>query len=94
MPRLRELSEHELGASVRAGVVSVLILKMPDIVSRAGRDRFEDEEKDMRVEDFLNDKLQNSTDLANIDALLEDVKAQQGLLLQQVSLPFSCCGGL
>ncbi len=43
-----------------------------------------DGEKDIRVEDFLNDKLQTSSDLANIDALLEDVKAQQVLLQQQV----------
>ena len=50
-----------------------------------------DEERDIRVEDYLNDKLQNSTDLANIDALLEDVKAQQVLLQKQVcALPLSC----
>ena len=42
------------------------------------------EEQDVRVEDYLNDKLQNTTDLANIDSLLEDVKAQQVLLQQQV----------
>ena len=43
-----------------------------------------DEERDVRVEDYLNDKLQNSTDLANIDTLLKDVKAQQVLLQKQV----------
>ncbi len=42
------------------------------------------EERDIRVEDYLNDKLQNSTDLANIDALLEAVNAQQILLQRQV----------
>ena len=41
--------------------------------------------RNIRVEDFLNDKLQNSTDLANIDTLLEGVQAQQVLLQQQVS---------
>ena len=46
--------------------------------------RVVDEERDVRVEDYLNDKLQNSTDLTNIDSLLEDVKAQQVLLQQQV----------
>ena len=45
------------------------------------------EERDMRVEDYLNDKVQDSTDLANIDTLLEDVKTQQALLEQQVYIP-------
>ena len=39
----------------------------------------------IRVEDFLNDKLQTIADLATIDNLLEDVKKQQVLLEQQVS---------
>ena len=42
-------------------------------------------ERGARVEDFLNDKLQTSADLATIDDLLEGVKKQQGLLEQQVS---------
>ena len=42
-----------------------------------------------RVEDFLNDKLQTSADLATIDNLLEGVKKQQGLLEQQVSCHYS-----
>ena len=46
--------------------------------------RIAEEERDVRVEDYLNDKLQNTTDLANIDSLLQDVKAQQVLLQQQV----------
>ncbi|KAL9103945.1 MAG: hypothetical protein Q9163_001051 [Psora crenata] len=41
-------------------------------------------EADIRVEDFLNDKLQTSADLVSIDTLLEDVKKQQRLLQQQV----------
>ena len=44
------------------------------------------EERDIRVEDYLNDKLQTYADLENLDALLESVKAQQGLLRQQVCL--------
>ena len=44
-----------------------------------------DEDRDVRVEDFLNDKLQTASDLANIDTLLEDVRSQQVLLQQQVS---------
>lgn len=42
------------------------------------------EELDVRVEDYLNDKLQTGADLANIDALLESVHKQQTLLEQQV----------
>lgn len=49
-----------------------------------------EEERDIRVEDYLNDKLQNSTDLANIDVLLNDVKAQQALLQQQVGTISLC----
>ena len=42
------------------------------------------EELDVRVEDYLNDKLQTGTDLENIDTLLENVAQQQTLLQQQV----------
>ena len=57
---------------------------MAEVAYRTNASRNADEEQDVRVEDFLNDKLQNTTDLANIDSLLEDVKAQQVLLQQQV----------
>lgn len=57
---------------------------MTEIAYRTNASRVADEERDVRVEDYLNDKLQNTTDLANIDSLLEDVKAQQVLLQQQV----------
>lgn len=43
-----------------------------------------DADHDTRVEDYLNDKLQNAADLAGIDTLLSGVKAQQRLLKQQV----------
>ena len=46
------------------------------------------EERDGRVEDYLNDKLQTYADLENLDSLLETVKEQQGLLSQQVR--FQC----
>ena len=55
--------------------------------------RFSDEERDIRVEDYLDDKLQNSTDLANIDSLLEDVKAQQALLQKQARVPIALFDG-
>ena len=42
--------------------------------------------KDVRVEDFLNDKLQTIADLDNIDGLLDNVRKQQGLLDQQVHI--------
>ena len=38
----------------------------------------------IRVEDYLNDKLQTTADLSNIDALLADAQTQQGLLEAQV----------
>ncbi len=57
---------------------------MTNIASRTDLGMIANEERDIRVEDYLNDKLQNSTDLANIDALLEAVNAQQILLQRQV----------
>ena len=57
---------------------------MTELAYRSSSSQVADEERDIRVEDYLDDKLQNSTDLANIDALLEDVKAQQVLLQKQV----------
>ena len=57
---------------------------MTEILHRPRADQIANEERDIRVEDFLNDKLQTSSDLANIDALLDEVKAQQVLLQQQV----------
>lgn len=38
-----------------------------------------------RVEDYLNDKLQNTADLEGLDILLENVQTQQELLKQQVA---------
>ena len=44
------------------------------------------EERDIRVEDYLNDKLQTHVDLENLDSLLKNVRQQQSLLKQQVYL--------
>jgi hypothetical protein len=40
---------------------------------------------DSRVVDYLDDKLQTLGDLGSLDALLENIHTQQGLLKQQVS---------
>ena len=40
---------------------------------------------DVRVEDYLNDKIQAIADLASIDSLLADAQKQQSLLEQQAS---------
>ncbi|KAL8807860.1 MAG: hypothetical protein Q9223_004225 [Gallowayella weberi] len=40
--------------------------------------------RDVRVEDYLNDKLQTTADLDSLDSLLENVKNQQALLRQQL----------
>ncbi|KAI9707564.1 MAG: hypothetical protein M1836_000525 [Candelina mexicana] len=42
------------------------------------------EERDVRVEDYLNDKLQTVADLENLDALLLNVQNQQELLKKQL----------
>ena len=57
---------------------------MTDVTYRSVTAQVVDEQRDIRVEDYLTDKLQNSTDLANIDTLLKEVKAQQVLLQKQV----------
>ena len=44
-----------------------------------------DEDCEVRVEDYMNDKLQTYADLENLDALLETVKQQQRLLREQVT---------
>ena len=43
------------------------------------------EERAVRVEDYLNDKIQTHSDLENLDYLLDTVSKQQSLLEQQVS---------
>lgn len=48
---------------------------------------FSDEDRDMRVEDYLNDKLQIAADLDNLESLLENVRERQNLLTEQVYSP-------
>lgn len=42
------------------------------------------EQQDVRIEDYLNDKLQTAADLDNLDALLKASQKQQTLLKEQV----------
>jgi hypothetical protein len=42
-------------------------------------------ERDMRLEDYLNDKIQTMTDLSNLASLIETVEIQKKQLDQQVS---------
>ena len=39
---------------------------------------------DVRVQDYLDDKLQSTADLETLDSLLDNVKNQQELLKKQV----------
>ena len=61
-------------------------LVMATVLASAANNRVATEERNIRVEDYLNDKLQTAVDIANIDTLLDDVRAQQALLQQQVRL--------
>lgn len=54
------------------------------VTPRTHSDQFSSEDRDIRVEDYLNDKLQTAADLDNLDALLENVQDQQNLLKEQV----------
>ena len=57
---------------------------MTDLAIRLDTSRNSGEECDIRVEDYLNDKLQTVADLDNLDSLLENVRNQHLLLTQQV----------
>ena len=59
---------------------------MTQIAARKPPSQLLGEERDIRVEDYLNDKLQTTADLENLDALLENVRGQQGLLKKQVGV--------
>jgi hypothetical protein len=50
------------------------------------------EERDIRVEDYLNDKLQTCDDLENLESLLFGVKNQHDVLTKQVSSTPRYCG--
>lgn len=59
---------------------------MTDLAIRLDTSRNLGEERDIRVEDYLNDKLQTLADLENLDSLLENVRNQHLLLTQQACL--------
>jgi RAD50-interacting protein 1 len=44
-------------------------------------------ESDARVRDYLDDRLQARADLDTVDALLQSVHSQHGLLQKQVLMP-------
>lgn len=46
--------------------------------------RISGEQQNVRIEDYLNDKLQAPADLDSLDALLKASKKQQNLLKEQV----------
>jgi hypothetical protein len=72
-------TEHMLGSTVdSATMVSSIAAESFSSSSSA--------DNKVRIEDYLNDKLQTSADLDNLDSLLEDVRKQQDLLRKQVSL--------
>ena len=59
---------------------------MTEIAIRLDSESVLTEERDIRVDDYLNDKLQIGPDLENLDSLLLNVKNQQTLLRKQVGL--------
>lgn len=60
---------------------------MTEIAVRLDSESVLTEERDIRVDDFLNDKLQIGADLENLDSLLLNAKNQQILLRKQVCCP-------
>ena len=57
---------------------------MAQVASRGTLNRTAGGEQNIRVEDYLNDQLQTTADLENLDSLLENVQKQQMLLKDQV----------
>lgn len=57
---------------------------MAQVAPRTHSHQFPGEDRDIRVEDYLNDKLQTTADLDNLDPLLNNVQDQQNLLNEQV----------
>ena len=57
---------------------------MAEVATRVDTSKVSSEEQDIRVEDYLNDKLQTNADLENLDSLLATVRNQQALLKKQV----------
>lgn len=57
---------------------------MAQLMPKTLSHQFSREDRDIRVEDYLNDKLQTAADLDNLDPLLETVQDQQNLLKEQV----------
>ena len=57
---------------------------MTNVAEQTGSGNVSSDDRDIRVEDYLNDKLQTYADLDNLDSLLQNVKDQQALLKQQV----------
>ena len=74
------------------GLLAGLLEERSLVVSMAFYDEFDptDEQRGPniapRVEDYLNDKIQNAVDLEGIDVLLDGVLKQQHLLKQQVKM--------
>ena len=60
--------------------------EMAEIAIRLDSDSVLTEERDIRVDDYLNDKLQIAADLENLDSLLLNVTNQQALLKKQVRI--------
>ncbi len=58
--------------------------EMPEPVYRSDQAAAILEERDVRVEDYLNDKLQTVADLQSLDSLLLNVQNHQELLKKQV----------
>ncbi len=66
---------------------------MTEIAVRLDTGSVSTEERDIRVDDYLNDKLQVASDLDKLDTLLLNVRDQQALLRKQVR-PCDCsCSG-
>lgn len=59
-------------------------INMTAVTTRRDSTQAKGEERETRVTDFLDDKLQTYTDLENIDVLLRNVNDQQTLLRKQV----------
>jgi hypothetical protein len=76
------MAPHEL-----QGPVPLISRERSPVAVLADRHSIDMGERDIRVDDYLNDKLQTASDFANLDSLIASIETQRIQLQDQVGSP-------